>query len=71
MGVDVNVRLPKGLDRGKLLETCLKVPIDCEFRSGWVHFHFGYLGMEHVVKCTNFVKSFAKKHKVKIGRWGY
>lgn len=71
MGVDVKLRTPKGLDKDKFLETCHGVPIDCEIEGGWIHFHFGYLGMDHIIKCTEFVKNFAKKYKVEIGSWSY
>lgn len=71
MGVDVCVRMPRGLDKDRLRERCHEIPIDCDIKGSWIHFHFGYWGKYHIKNCTEFVKNFAKKYKVKIGRWSY
>ncbi len=71
MGADINVRRPMGLDVEKFHEETMNIPIDADFNNQWIHFHYGYWGEDHALKCEKFVKRFMRKYKLKAGKWSY
>ena len=71
MGADITVKKPKNLDERKLLREARLVPIDVDVDENTIHFHYGYWGLAHGMRCEQFVIDFCEEHNVKRTKESY